>query len=190
MSFDLILTYLLPPVIGAVIGLFTNYLAIKMLFRPFSPWTVFGLKVPFTPGVIPKQHERLAEKIGETVGNHLISTKDLHNLFRTEQTKQKILDALEKMYSQFGMLSAFITQDIKDLIATKVIGMLDAELPAIIESMDIKKTVTEKVKAFSLVELEKLILDVAKAELAYVTWFGGILGFMIGLIQVFIYWIR
>lgn len=190
MSLDFVLNYIMPPVVGAVIGLFTNYLAIKMLFRPFTPWKILGFQVPFTPGVIPKQHDKLAEKIGDAVGTHLINTDDLHNLFRTEQTRDKILQALEKMYSQFGMLSAFITQDIKDLIAGKVIGMLDAELPEIIESMNIKATVTEKVRAFSLESLEKLILDVTRTQLAYVTWFGGVLGFFIGLIQVLIYSLR
>lgn len=184
-----ILKLILPPVIGAVIGLFTNYLAIKMLFRPFKPFRIFGVRVPFTPGVIPKEHAKLAEKIGTTVGDHLVTNESLHDLFRKDSVKSKIYDALENMYEQFGILSSFITQDIKKMISEKVIEMMDKELPAVIAELDVKKTVTEKVRDFSLERLEEIILSVTKTQLAYVTYFGGILGFVIGCAQLIIYFI-
>jgi uncharacterized membrane protein YheB (UPF0754 family) len=49
-----------PPVVGGVIGYFTNDIAIKMLFRPYRPWYVGKQRVPFTPGLIPSNQERLA----------------------------------------------------------------------------------------------------------------------------------
>lgn len=181
------LKFILPPVIGAIIGLFTNYLAIKMLFRPFKPVKVFGITLPFTPGVIPKEHHKLAEKIGATVGDHLLSNESLHELFQKDAVKIKISDALENMYGQFGILSSFITSDIKKMISEKVIEMLDKELPAVINELDIKETVTTKVKEFSLERLEELILSVTKTQLMYVTYFGGVLGFVIGCTQLIIF---
>ncbi|MBN2856845.1 MAG: DUF445 family protein [Candidatus Delongbacteria bacterium] len=181
------LKYILPPVIGAVIGLFTNYLAIKMLFRPFKPVRVFGFRLPFTPGVIPKEHAKLAEKIGTTVGDHLVTNESIHDLFRKESVRSKIDDALENMYDQFGILSSFITQDIKKMISEKVIEMMDRELPGVIAELDVKKTVTEKVREFSLERLEEIILSVTKTQLAYVTYFGGILGFLIGCAQLLMF---
>ncbi|MBU4485292.1 MAG: DUF445 family protein, partial [Candidatus Delongbacteria bacterium] len=82
-----ILKFILFPIIGAIIGLFTNYLAIKMLFRPFKPITVLGIRLPFTPGVIPKEHQKLADKIGSTVGDHLLTNESLHELFQKEAVK-------------------------------------------------------------------------------------------------------
>ena len=90
--------YFLPPVIGALIGLFTNYLAIEMLFRLFKPVRIFGIRLPFKPGVIPKEHAKLAEKIGTTVGDHLVTNESIHDLFRKESVRSKICDALESMY--------------------------------------------------------------------------------------------
>jgi len=182
-----IIKFVLPPVLGAVIGLFTNYLAIKMLFRPFKPKYVFGIRIPFTPGVIPKEHQKLAEKIGATVGDHLLSNESLHELFKKEAVRKKISEALDNMYGQFGMLSAFITADIRKMISEKVIEMMDRELPAVISELDIKATVEEKVKDFSLEKLETLILSVTKTQLAYVTYFGGVLGFVIGCAQFLTY---
>lgn len=186
LSFEII-KYLLPPLMGAVIGLFTNYLAIKMLFRPFKPVYIFRVRIPFTPGVIPKEHEKLAEKIGNTVGEHLLTIESLHDLFRKDAVRLKIYSALENMYGQFGILSSFITSDIKKMISDKVIEMLDRELPAVLDELDIHSTVTAKVKEFSLERLEEIILSVTRTQLSYVTYFGGVLGFIIGCFQLIIY---
>lgn len=186
MDYEILLKYGLPPFIGAIIGLFTNYMAIKMLFRPFKPIKIFGLIVPFTPGVIPRQHENLAVKIGQTVSNHLLTTNDLNEIFTSDKVKSKILDALEGMYAQFGMLASFITPEIKELIASKVLGMLQKELPAILDELDVHEIVTTKVREFSLEQLEKIILEVAHSQLFYITIFGGILGAVIGCINIFI----
>ena len=121
--------YILLPVIGAIIGLFTNYLAIRMLFRPYKEKRIFGIRIPFTPGVIPKEHDKLAVKIGEAVGNHLVTPESLHELFTTDSVKDKINSALDGMYAQFGMLAAWITPEIKTMVSGKVIEMLDKELP-------------------------------------------------------------
>ena len=49
-----VLHYIAGPLLGAVIGYCTNWLAVKMLFKPLEPIKVFGRTLPFTPGVIPK----------------------------------------------------------------------------------------------------------------------------------------
>ena len=69
--------YIFPPLLGAAIGYVTNYVAIRMLFRPLRPWSVFGLRVPLTPGVIPAKRHELAVNIGEMVGEHLFTGPDI-----------------------------------------------------------------------------------------------------------------
>lgn len=71
------LTYLLPPLLGAGIGYLTNAIAIRMLFRPFTEKRIFGIRVPFTPGVIPKYRYQLAENIGVLVSKELLSEEML-----------------------------------------------------------------------------------------------------------------
>lgn len=67
--------FLVPPAIGAVIGLFTNWLAIKMLFRPLEERRIFGIRMPFTPGILPRERGRIAESLADTVAHDLL-TKD------------------------------------------------------------------------------------------------------------------
>ncbi len=71
------LAYLLPPLLGALIGYVTNYIAIRMLFRPLRPWHLFGLRLPLTPGIIPAKRGELAQRMGEMVGTHLLTAADV-----------------------------------------------------------------------------------------------------------------
>ena len=68
-----ILHFLLPPILGGIIALSTNWIAIKMLFRPHREVRLFGLRLPFTPGLIPKERSRLARKLGEAISVHLLT---------------------------------------------------------------------------------------------------------------------
>lgn len=71
------LPYLIPPLLGALIGYVTNYVAIRMLFRPLRAWRVLGLRVPLTPGIIPAKRGELAARMGEMVGDHLLTAQDV-----------------------------------------------------------------------------------------------------------------
>lgn len=71
------LPYLAPPLLGALIGYVTNYIAIRMLFRPLRPWRIFGVRLPLTPGIIPSKRGELAQRMGEMVGSHLLTADDV-----------------------------------------------------------------------------------------------------------------
>ena len=63
----------MPILVGGTIGYITNWIAIKMLFRPHYEKKIFNIHVPFTPGLIPKERDRIAKSIGEAVGVYLLS---------------------------------------------------------------------------------------------------------------------
>ena len=65
--------YLIPPLAGAIIGYFTNYLAIRMLFRPLYRKYLFKIPIPLTPGIIPARRRELARRIGDMVGDHILT---------------------------------------------------------------------------------------------------------------------
>ncbi|MCF6463614.1 DUF445 family protein [Clostridium sp. Cult1] len=65
--------FLMPILVGGTIGYITNWIAIKMLFRPHYEKKIFNMHVPFTPGLIPKERDRIAKSIGEAVGVYLLS---------------------------------------------------------------------------------------------------------------------
>ena len=72
-----ILSFLAAPFIGGLIALSTNWLAIRMLFRPHKEKRLFGIKIPFTPGLIPKERLRITAKLASTISTKLLSPKVL-----------------------------------------------------------------------------------------------------------------
>lgn len=72
-----ILLILLMMGIGALIGGVTNSLAIKMLFRPYRAIYIGKFRVPFTPGLIPKRQNELAQQLGKMVVNHLLTPEGI-----------------------------------------------------------------------------------------------------------------
>lgn len=78
------------PLIGAVIGYITNDIAIRMLFRPRSAKYIFGVKIPFTPGLIPKEKSRIAESIGNAISNNLMNKETLAKTLLSQEMLDKI----------------------------------------------------------------------------------------------------
>ena len=84
------LSYLIGPTSGLVIGAFTSWLAIKMMFRPHQPKYIFGMKMPFTPGLIPKERGRLAEAVGSSISENLMNKEVLEKNLLSEDMLTKI----------------------------------------------------------------------------------------------------
>ncbi|AYJ89530.1 DUF445 family protein [Bacillus safensis] len=84
-------TFIFMIVIGAVIGAATNHLAIKMLFRPYKPYYLFGKQLPFTPGLIPKRRDEVAKQVGVMVMEHLLTPEGIQKRFESSEAKQEIL---------------------------------------------------------------------------------------------------
>jgi uncharacterized membrane protein YheB (UPF0754 family) len=86
--------YITPPVAGAVIGYFTNDIAIKMLFRPYRAIYFAGRKLPFTPGLIPSNQERLAKRISDTIMGSLLTPEELQKLARRLLQTERVQGAI------------------------------------------------------------------------------------------------
>ena len=86
--------YFAPPIAGGIIGYFTNDIAIKMLFRPYRPYYIFRRKLPFTPGLIPANQERLAKRVADTIMGSLLTPSELQNLARRLLQTERIEAAL------------------------------------------------------------------------------------------------
>ncbi|ACK69204.1 protein of unknown function DUF445 [Gloeothece citriformis PCC 7424] len=97
-------TIALPPITGAIIGYFTNDIAIKMLFRPYKARYIFKRRLPFTPGLIPRNQERLAKRVSDTIMGSLLTPEEIQNLARrllkTERVQSAILWLLQLAIKQ------------------------------------------------------------------------------------------
>lgn len=82
------------PLIGAVIGYFTNFIAVKMLFRPLHEVKIGNFRFPFTPGIIPKGKDRLAGALGKAVGENLLTKEDLEKIVLSDAVKNTVADTV------------------------------------------------------------------------------------------------
>ena len=88
------LKYIINPAMGVIIGFGTNYVAVKMLFRPYKAFKIGKFTLPFTPGVIPKRRNDIAKALGDTISNELFTNNDIKEVLLTEEIKNKISDGI------------------------------------------------------------------------------------------------
>ncbi|MBQ9703723.1 MAG: DUF445 family protein [Clostridia bacterium] len=300
-AFNTVLNYISGPLVGAIIGYITNFIAVKMLFHPYNPIKIFGFTLPFTPGIIPKRKPKLAGAIGKAVGDKLFTGDDLASMLTSDEMKTKVStvicdkavelsektpkellllatdengaesicdtavtfisdkvmesaheidlgsiiaerggDVIREKKSSLGMFGMFITDDlinslleqlkekvneyiesdgralicekaqeksdsvfnspvsgllgeytINKKVAEEKIGEIYGELvkkalASLSDSINISKIVEDKVNAMSVKELEILCMSVMKRELGAVINLGALIGFIIGIINIFV----
>jgi len=92
----LFLLLMIPPLAGAIIGFVTNVIAIKMLFRPLKEYRVCGIRVPFTPGILPRQRHKLADSIGAMVERELLTPEILRQRLSQADVREKLRESIAR----------------------------------------------------------------------------------------------
>ena len=144
---EMIFRYLAGPLIGAVIGYFTNYIAVKMLFFPRNEIKLWGHTLPFTPGAIPKGKPRLARAIGNVVGTTLITKEDLSARLQSEEVTGKICNAVMSTLSEKtkNILSqAGVTEEDFDAGKEKISAIVSTEIIKGIQGVDFTSIIVEE----------------------------------------------
>ncbi|WP_456402831.1 DUF445 domain-containing protein [Persephonella sp.] len=149
--------YLIPPLLGAFIGYITNYFAIKMLFRPFEEKYIFGLKVPFTPGLIPKRRMEIARSIAETVEEHILPLEKLQKLFEDGKYKERLHHRVELVIDE---LLTNILEDMKKNIKEGIsLGKITLKGAVVVSAVD--KLLDKTIERLRIKLREKLVNKVS-----------------------------
>lgn len=132
--------YIIGALIGAVIGYITNWLAIKMLFRPREAKYIFGMKLPFTPGLIPKEKSRIANKVGETVGTHLLNSDSLSKALKDDKIKAKFNEVAKEKINQVINSNSTLEDSLKNTLGENYYALKENMIN------NIAKTILESIK--------------------------------------------
>jgi len=92
-------SFIMGPAVGAVIGYITNDIAVRMLFRPHQAKYIFGLHVPFTPGIIPKERGRIAVSVGTAISENLMNREVLEKNLLSADMIAKVESAIDEFFS-------------------------------------------------------------------------------------------
>lgn len=105
------LNIIMPIFIGAVIGYGTNYVAIKMLFRPKKEIKLKGITVPFTPGIIPKNQKRIARAVAQAVSKELLTDEDLLKSVKQSNIKETISNEINSiLFSEDKSIKSIVSE--------------------------------------------------------------------------------
>ena len=142
-------------IVGAVIGGFTNSLAIKMLFRPYKAIYIGGKRLPFTPGLIPKRREELAIQLGRMVVDHLLTPESIRAKFQDPKFKSEMVE--------------WVQEEAKRLLSSEK-TLLEFTTKMGFEKIDEKVNI--KIKEFIEAKYEEIMKELRDKELGEVAPIG------------------
>ncbi len=164
----------LPPIAGGIIGYFTNDVAIQMLFRPYRAWTIGNYRIPFTPGLIPRNQERLAKRVSDTIMGSLLTPGELQKL------TQKLLETERVEAALRWLLTAALKQVRTDkeqktakILANILRDLFSESLPRLLKAFSRREDFLETQinKIFDQVLLEFQLSELQSRQ--FVDWLLG-----------------
>lgn len=118
------LKYIMPPLIGAVIGYVTNWIAVKMMFRPLKEIKIGKFKLPFTPGIIPKNRKRIAKSIAIAINDNLLTNSDLTDKLMSND----IQDSIKEKVANFAMSDEILGNKILETVDGQKLNQIKGNL--------------------------------------------------------------
>lgn len=200
MKIEILIELVMMIVIGSTIGWVTNYVAIKMLFRPYKEVRILFFRVQ---GLLPKRKHQIGESIANVVQQELLSVNDVINSLDRNKLEEKMKVMIDKILDEklereingkFPMFAMFLSKEILDKIKLTIRNSILDNKDAIIsmflqyveENVDFRDIIVKKVDEFSLEKLEKIVYEFSAKELKHIEVVGAVLGGIIGVIQFFI----
>jgi len=182
------------PLVGAGIGWFTNWLAIRMLFRPRQALRVLGLTIQ---GVIPRRRSEIAERLAQAFERELLSHEDVKGALQDPAYQEALRTHIEDHVRDYlsekvaasnrvvrtligGGLVRRLASGITDAAMSQMPSLIDRAAQELEARFDIREVVRAKVEALDLERLEALVVELSRSELRFIEVLGGIVGFVVG----------
>ena len=187
------------PLIAALIGWLTNWVAIKMLFHPKKP---INLGFFVLHGIFHRRQKDIAHKLGEMIEQKLFSHNDIHEVITSDEFLTKILPLVETYLDEFiseRLLSihpmlAMLPDSMIKLFKDKLLDEFKHMIPKVMdgasdtleEHLNVKEVIRTKIEEFEVDQLEEILFSIMKSEFKMIEYLGGVLGFFIGISQILI----
>jgi len=188
------------PIVSAFIGWITNWVAIKMLFHPREPKKFLGITIQ---GIFPKRQIQFAEKLGKLVSAEFLSFTDIEEKISSPDNLKKIMPMIDnhvddflrnRLSSEMPVISMFIGDKTIEKLKGAFMKEIELLFPQVMKQfagnlkteLDLEHIVTEKVTNFSSDKLEEVLYQIMSKEFRFVELIGAVIGFIIGVLQIFI----
>lgn len=174
------------PFLGALTGWLTNKIMILFALRAFS-----------------KRQQQLADQTGEFVATQLFSFDDVRQQLADPDKIKSMIPVVEahmdtflreKLPEAMPVFKMFIgdstIQQVKKVLVTELDNMfpeiIDQYLQRAQKELDVRAIVSKKISSLSADQLKKLLTVSLRRELRMAELGGAVIGFIIGLLQLWI----
>ena len=196
------LTFLFIPILSAFIGWLTNRVAIRMLFRPQKPVRILGIRIQ---GLVPARKKEMAQKFGEVIELDFLRSQDIAALLRKMELGTRLTGEIDRMVDERiasasvslmllrrvpllkRPLEAFVERvkrSVRNAFVENIESAAEEMVRYVQENVEIREIVRARIEAFETEYLEEVVLRLSKKELKAIEYWGGALGFVVGLIQL------
>jgi uncharacterized membrane protein YheB (UPF0754 family) len=176
------LTYLIPALVGAAIGYSTNWLALKMLFRPRNAVFFFGRRLPFTPGLMVRRKGEFARSIARTAEHQFADPRHMVKVALQANDDGKIWNAVKGV----PIVSTAWIKYCETVTRRQMGGHVEAASRWVQDQGVVQEVVEKKINEMHMEDVEDMVTRVSGKEMGAIAWAGAALGFLVGLIQPFI----
>jgi len=182
------------PLVGAFIGWVTNLLAVKLLFRPHRAYRFWRFTLQ---GVLPKRRHELARSVGRVIERELVSFDDILQHMKERDVPERIVTLVREAIRQAVLekIPGWVPAAVKRPLAEAAGDLAGERLPYLVEwlvdsfgevlkqEVSLPRLIEEKLNAFPLEDLERVVFEVAAREIRHIEIMGAVLGFIIGCVQ-------
>ncbi len=174
--------FIVYPVVGSMLGFITNFIAIKLLFRPKKK--TLGIQ-----GLLPKRKSAIAQRAGEIVNGYLVNSEEL----RKKIDKTKLNEAVDRFVEKYRykfwdvpILKSVVKRILISILIDKDGYFSRRVIESIIDEGMVSGIVQQKINEFDVSTLESLMKKASGPEINFIIFTGAVLGFIIGLAEAFL----
>jgi uncharacterized membrane protein YheB (UPF0754 family) len=170
------------PVVGSMLGFITNFIAIKLLFRPKKK--TLGIQ-----GLLPKRKSAIAQRAGEIVNGYLVNSEELRKKIDSTKLNEAVDRFVEKHGYKFWdvpILKSVVKRILISILIDKDGYFSRRVIESIIDEGMVSEIVQQKINEFDVGGLESLMKKASGPEINFIIFTGAVLGFIIGLAEAFL----
>jgi len=187
------------PVFGFAVGWFTNFVALKVIFKPTDPVKICGSTIH---GIFLKRQKEVSSTYARVVCVEIVHTKAMWDAILNGPKKSNFYAMLrahtivftEKLVQgikPFALVALGDDQfgELKECVANKVIEriptIIDESYIYATEAMALEETIKERMKKLSSEEFESVLHPAFEEDEILLIMVGGVLGMIVGIIQLY-----
>ncbi|MDT7671285.1 MAG: hypothetical protein QOC74_4068 [Pseudonocardiales bacterium] len=190
---------LVMPIFGAVVGLSTDWIALKMIFFPREERRFLG--VFRWQGLFQKRRSEVATDYGRVVADEILTVPKIMQALLTGPKSDRQIGLVQRHVSdlvdrQFGLARPLVLltvgsaryRQLKEDIAERALAAaphtMESAMAYAKEALGIERTVVEAMRALTPLEFESVLRPAFRQDEWKLILVGGILGAIVGELQV------